>query len=108
MAVGITAFALDQLGDITLIEIDVQLGDFVQAGQPFGTVESVKTLSELAAPMAGQVVQINVEVERHPLLVHDDCYGKGWMIVLAPNDASDKDQLLSPAAYLDFLKAVDK
>ena len=106
IAVGITAFALDQLGDITLINFDVKVGDTVTAGQSFGMVESVKTLSELAAPMAGRIVKINGEVEAQPLLVSNDCYGKGWMILILPTDASDKDKLLSPAAYRDFLKTV--
>jgi glycine cleavage system H protein len=107
MEVGITAYAVDQLGDITLVNIDAKVGDPVTAGKAFGTIESVKTLSDLFSPVNGKIVKINGELESKPELVNEDCYGKGWMIVIAPNDASEKDKLLSPAAYRDLLKSID-
>jgi glycine cleavage system H protein len=107
MEVGITAYAVDQLGDITLVNIDAKVGDTVTAGKAFGTIESVKTLSDLFSPVTGKIVKINGELESKPELVNEDCYGKGWMIVIAPNDASEKDKLLSPAAYRDLLKSID-
>ena len=107
MEVGITAYAVDQLGDITLVNIDLKVGDTVTVGKTFGTIESVKTLSDLFSPVSGKVVKINAELETKPELVNEDCYGKGWMIVIQPNDAGEKDKLLSPAAYRDLLKSVD-
>ena len=107
LEVGITAFAVDQLGDITLVTIDLKAGDTVTAGKAFGTIESVKTLSDLFSPVNGKVVKVNAELETKPELVNEDCYGKGWMIVIAPSNAAEKDKLLSPAAYRDLLKSVD-
>jgi glycine cleavage system H protein len=106
LEVGITAFAVDQLGDITLVTIDAKVGDTVTAGKAFGTIESVKTLSDLFSPVDGKVAKINAELETKPELVNEDCYGKGWMIVIAPSDGAQKDKLLSPAAYRDLLKSI--
>ena len=106
LQVGITSYAVDQLGDITLVNIDVKVGETVAAGKAFGTIESVKTLSDLFSPVAGKVAKINPELESRPELVNEDCYGKGWMIVIAPEDVSEKDKLLSPSAYRDLLKTV--
>src|SRR5689334_21689927 len=105
--IGITAYAVDQLGDITLVNIDAKVGDSVTAGKAFGTIESVKTLSDLFSPVNGKIVRINGELENKPELVNEDCYGKGWMIVIQPSDAGEKDKLLSPAAYRDLLKSID-
>jgi glycine cleavage system H protein len=107
LEVGITAYAVDQLGDITLVNIDLKVGDAVTAGKTFGTIESVKTLSDLFSPVSGKVVKINAELENKPELVNEDCYGKGWMVVILPSEAGEKDKLLSPAAYRDLLKSVD-
>jgi glycine cleavage system H protein len=104
--VGITAYAVDQLGDITLVNLDVKVGDTVVAGKAFGTIESVKTLSDLYSPVSGKVAKINAVLESQPELVNEDCYGKGWMLVIAPSNAGEKDQLLSPPAYGELLKSV--
>ena len=104
--VGVTAYAVDQLGDITLVNIDVKVGDSIVAGKAFGTIESVKTLSDLYSPVSGKVTKINTALESQPELVNEDCYGKGWMVTIAPSNASEKDQLLSPSAYGDLLKSV--
>jgi glycine cleavage system H protein len=102
--VGITAYAVDQLGDITLVNIDVKVGDPIAAGKAFGTIESVKTLSDLFSPVGGKIAKINADLESRPELVNEDCYGKGWMVVIAPSDPAEKDELLSATAYSDLLK----
>lgn len=105
LVVGVTAFAVDQLGDITLVGLDVQPGDAVEAGKPFGTIESVKTLSDLFAPVSGTVKSINQALEDNPELINDDCWDKGWMISIEPS--SGDDQLLDPAAYRAHLDTSD-
>ncbi len=102
--VGITAYAVDQLGDITLVNIDVKVGDTVTAGTTFGTIESVKTLSDLFSPISGKIVRVNAELESKPELVNEDCYGKGWMVVIAPSQPGEKDKLLSPSDYGELLE----
>ncbi len=104
--VGITAYAVDQLGDITLVNLDVKVGDAVVAGKAFGTIESVKTLSDLFSPVSGKIAEINTALETQPEIVNEDCYGKGWMLTIAPSDASEKGELLSPAAYGELLKSI--
>ena len=104
LTVGITAFAVEQLGDVTLVNLDVKVGDEVGAGKPFGTIESVKTLSDLYAPVAGKVVRINEALASKPELVNEDCYGKAWMIAIAPSDPKAVDALMDPSAYDEFLK----
>ncbi len=99
LVVGITAFAVDQLGDITLVNFDVEAGDSIEQGKPFGTIESVKTLSDLYAPVSGKVARINDALEDAPELVNDDCWGKGWMVAIEPSDSSQKEALLDAAAY---------
>lgn len=102
--VGITAFAVDQLGDITLVNLDVKPGDVLTAGKAFGTIESVKTLSDLLAPVGGKVVAVNTTLEDKPELVNEDCYGAAWMLTVSVSDPSELDQLLDAAAYTEFLK----
>ncbi len=103
---GITAFAVEQLGDITLVGLDVGVGDEVQAGETFGTIESVKTLSDLYAPISGKVVAINDALEHEPELINDDCWDKGWMIAIAPSDLKGEgSELLEPSAYLEHVAA---
>lgn len=103
--VGITAFAVDQLGDITLVNIDVKPGDTLTAGKAFGTIESVKTLSDLFAPVSGKVARVNTALESSPELVNDDCYEKAWMIAVTPSDASELAGLLDADAYSHFQKS---
>ncbi len=103
--VGITAFAVEQLGDITLVTIDAKVGDQLTAGKAFGTIESVKTLSDLFAPINGKVVEINKTLDGSPEIVNEDCYGKGWMVVVEAADANAVNTLLDPSAYADHVKA---
>lgn len=98
--IGITAFAVEQLGDITLVNLDVKAGDRIEAHKGFGTIESVKTLSDLFAPVSGTVARVNPDLENKPELVNEDCWEKGWMIAITPSawDAESKG-LLDSAAY---------
>jgi glycine cleavage system H protein len=102
--VGITAFAVDQLGDITLVNIDVKPGDTLTAGKAFGTIESVKTLSDLFAPVSGTVERVNTDLEASPELVNEDCWGKAWMIEIRLADPHELGTLLDAAAYAELLK----
>lgn len=99
LVVGITAFAVEQLGDITLVNIDVSAGDRIEKGDAFGTIESVKTLSDLFAPVAGEVVEVNDQLEEEPEVVNEDCWGKGWMIALKCDSEADAEALLDAAGY---------
>lgn len=100
---GITQFAVDQLGDVTLVDINVEPGATVTQGQPFGSVESVKTVSDLFAPVSGTVKRVNTLLADQPELVNEDCWEKGWMIEI--ESAQGLDQLLDPAAYSELLDA---
>jgi glycine cleavage system H protein len=96
--VGITQFAVDALGDITLIDLPKE-GDQVTKGQRFGTVESVKSVSDLYAPVSGRVTAVNAALKDAPESVNTEPYGKGWMIDIEPNDKSEIDELLDATAY---------
>jgi glycine cleavage system H protein len=105
VTVGITAFAVEQLGDITLVNLDVKVGAELAAGKAFGTIESVKTLSDLYAPISGKVVALNEELSAKPELVNEDCYGKAWMIVFEAADAGSVAQLMDEKSYTEHVKA---
>jgi glycine cleavage system H protein len=96
--VGITQFAVDQLGDITLVDLPKE-GDLVTKGQRFGTIESVKSVSDLYAPVSGRVAAINPVLKDSPELVNSEPYGKGWMIELEASEKAEVDELLDAAAY---------
>ncbi|NLE86448.1 MAG: glycine cleavage system protein GcvH [Myxococcales bacterium] len=106
--IGISAFAVDQLGDITMVSLDVQEGDEIQKGQAFGTIESVKTLSDLFAPLSGKVTRINPNLDDQPELVNADPWGQGWMLALEPSafDAEQGD-LLDAEQYGKHLEDSD-
>lgn len=101
--IGITQFASNQLGDVVFVDVPT-VGKTVEAEDPFGTVESVKSVSDLFAPVSGKVLEVNEELEASPELVNEDPYGDGWIIKLQPSSAKDIDGLLSPAAYADLIK----
>lgn len=105
ITVGITAFAVEQLGDITLVTIDAKPGDTLTAGKAFGTIESVKTLSDLYAPISGKLVKINDALDKSPELVNEECYGKGWMVVIEAADKAEVEKLMTAAAYGEHVKA---
>jgi len=105
--IGITAFAVEQLGDITLVDLSVSPGQRLEAHQAFGTIESVKTLSDLFSPISGVVLRINSELTDQPELVNEDCWDKAWMIVLQPDAAmSQAPDLLDADAYATLLDQV--
>ena len=98
--VGITSFAQDQLGDVVYVELP-KVGDRVEAMKPFGVVESVKTASDLFAPVSGTVEEVNAELADGPQLVNDAPYEAGWLIKVKPDNPSDIDNLLTAEQYQD-------
>ena len=102
--VGITQFAVDQLGDITLVDLPKE-GDLVTKGQRFGTIESVKSVSDLYAPVSGKVTAVNGSLKDSPEQVNAEPYGAGWMIELEPTEKSELTELLSPDAYSQHVAA---
>ena len=96
--VGITGYAQDQLGDVVFVEIETE-GEDLDQEEVFGTVEAVKTVSDLMMPVAGKVIEVNEELADDPGLVNSEPYGKGWMIKVEMSDASQLDALMDAAAY---------
>ncbi len=96
--VGITQFAVDQLGDITLVDLPKE-GDLITKGQRFGTVESVKSVSDLYAPVSGHVTAVNAGLKDSPEDVNSEPYGKGWMIEVEPTEKGEIDELMTADAY---------
>jgi len=103
VTVGLNDYAQDQLGEIVFVEMP-EKGDTFSKGDEFGSVESVKAVSEMYIPISGEVVEINEELEDAPELVNQSCYGDGWVIKIKPDDLTELDELLDKAAYLDVLK----
>lgn len=101
--VGITHHAQDALGDIVYVELPA-VGKAYTAGQEFGVVESVKSVSSLFCPVAGKVVEVNAALNDRPQLVNDDPYGEGWMIKLEMSAPADLNSLLSPDAYRQLVE----
>ena len=96
--VGITDYAQSQLGDIVFVEVETE-GDNLEAGDTFGSIEAVKTVSDLYMPISGEVLEFNSELEDQPDLVNKDPYGKGWIIKVKVEDEAQLDGLLSADAY---------
>lgn len=96
--VGITHFAQSSLGDIVYVDIPA-VGSAVTAGAVFGEIDSTKSTSDLYAPVSGEIVERNVELEDAPELVNQDAYGKGWVIVVRPSDPAEWDGLLDASGY---------
>ncbi len=103
LKIGITDYAQDQLGDIVFVELP-EVGDTLSKGEEFGTVESVKAVSELYMPVAGEVVAINETLEDAPEKVNNSPYGDGWMIAIKAKDPSEMDALMDNNAYVKMLK----
>ncbi len=101
--IGITDFAQSELGDIVFVELP-EVGDEITADEPFGSVESVKTVSELYAPVSGKVVEVNEELEDNPEYVNESPYEKAWMIVVEPSDKAEMDQLMTAEQYEEMVK----
>lgn len=100
--VGITDFAQGELGDIVYVEIETE-GESIERGGVFGTVEAVKTVSDLFMPLSGQIIEFNEELESEPEIVNSDPYGDGWMIKIKMNNPSEKDDLLVNTSYEEGL-----
>ncbi len=96
--VGITDYAQQQLGDIVFVDIPT-VGETLEAGETFGTIEVVKTISDLFLPIGGEVIEQNVALEEKPELVNTDPYGEGWLIKIKPSDVKEAEGLLSAEAY---------
>ena len=96
--VGITDYAQSQLGDIVFVEVETE-GDNLEAGDTFGSIEAVKTVSDLYMPVSGEVLEFNSELEDQPDLINKDPYGKGWIIKVKIEDEAQLDGLLSADAY---------
>jgi len=101
--IGINDYAQDQLGEIVFVELP-GIGDSFSKGDEFGSVESVKAVSEIYIPVSGEVVEINAGLEDAPELVNQSCYTDGWLIKVKPGNASEFDRLMDKAAYLNMLK----
>lgn len=99
--IGITEFAQDELGDIVFVELP-EVGDELELDEPFGSVESVKTVSELYAPVSGKIVEINEELEDSPELVNESPFEKAWMVVVELSDESQLDDLMDADAYQEM------
>ena len=101
--VGITDFAQSQLGDIIFLELP-DIDDKIIAGEPFGEIEAVKTVSELYAPVDGTVIEVNNNLEDFPEKVNQDCYGDGWIIKIKPENKIDKKDLLDHKQYSNIIE----
>ena len=100
--IGITDYAQDQLGDIVFVDVP-SVGDTLAAGEVFGTIEVVKTISDLFLPVSGEIIEINASLEDNPELVNSDPYGEGWIVKVKPSDLSEMDVLLDTSAYCKLI-----
>ena len=104
VTIGITGYATDQLGDVVFVELP-ESGKQLEAGKAFGVVEAVKTVSDLYAPITGEVVEVNTALGDNPALVNQAPYGEGWMIKIRPADAGQLAQLLT---HVDYEKLIEE
>ena len=100
--IGITAFAAEQLGDIVFIDV-YTVGDTLEKEAVFGTIEAVKTVSDMLLPIGGEVVEFNEELESNPGLINSDPYGAGWIIKIKISDLAEFDELLTEEQYKEFI-----
>ena len=100
--IGVTDYAQGELGDLVFVELP-EVGDDVTMGESFGTVEAVKAVSDLFAPLSGSVVEVNEMLTDDPEIVNKDPYGDGWMIKIKMSDADELSNLLDPNAYKDLI-----
>ena len=104
VTVGITSYATEQLGDVVFVELP-EVGRAVEAGKTFGVVEAVKTVSDLFAPVGGEVVEVNAAIGDNPALVNQEPYGEGWLVKIRPSSAAEFGRLLS---HVDYEKLVEE
>lgn len=100
--IGVTDFAQSELGDVVFIEIDT-VGETIAQGDVFGTIEAVKTVSDMFMPVSGEVIEVNPALEESPDVVNKDPYGKGWMVKIKISDPSEKGSLLDATKYKALL-----
>lgn len=98
IVVGVTDFAQQQLGDIVFVELP-KVGATIRKGEAFGVIESVKAVSDLFAPVSGEVIEVNETLEDSPELVNADCYGDGWILAIDETDDVDMEDLMDASAY---------
>ena len=101
--VGITAYAAEQLGDIVFVDVP-SVDETLAKDEVFGSVEAVKTVSDLMLPIGGEVLEFNEELDGNPALINTDPYGEGWIVKIKPTDVSEADSLLNAAQYADLIK----
>lgn len=102
VTVGVTDFAQSELGDIVFVEVETE-GETLDQEEVFGTIEAVKTVSDLFMPLSGEIIEFNTEIEANPELVNTDPYGAGWMVKVKISDASQEEELLDAEAYTALL-----
>jgi glycine cleavage system H protein len=100
--VGLSEYAQDELGEVIAVELP-DVGDPLEKGESFGEIESVKTVSDLIAPVSGTVSAVNAELEDHPSLVNEDPYHEGWLVELALSDKNEIEDLMDPDEYEEFI-----
>jgi glycine cleavage system H protein len=96
--IGITEYAQGELGDVVFVDIDPNLSE-IKKGESFGTIEAVKTVSDMFAPCSGKVLELNKELTDNPEFINNDPYGKGWMVKIEISDAAELDELMDSGAY---------
>jgi glycine cleavage system H protein len=101
--VGITAYAAEQLGDIVFVDVTT-VDETLEQNEVFGSIEAVKTVSDLMLPIGGEVVEFNEELEGNPALINTDPYGEGWIVKIKPTNPAEADTLLDAAGYADLIK----
>jgi glycine cleavage system H protein len=102
IVVGVTEFAQGELGDVVFIEIETE-GETLEKGDTFGTIEAVKTVSDLYMPVDGEVIKVNTDLEDNPELVNSDPFGEGWMIRIKLSDPSQLDELITAETYRSMI-----
>ena len=107
VVVGITDYAQDQLGDIVFIELPNE-GDEISKDEDFGTIESVKAVSDIYAPVSGEVVEVNDALPESPEIINDDPYGEAWMVRIHMSDPSELDELMSVDEYEEYVAAIEE
>ncbi len=107
LTIGVTEYAQDKLGDIVHVDLPRE-GTEVQAEEPFGSLESVKAVSDLFSPVAGKIVEVNDALVDSPEIINEDTYGEGWMIRVEISDPSVLDGMMSMAAYQKFVVAAEE
>ena len=101
--VGITAYAAEQLGDIVFVDVP-SVDETLEQNEVFGSVEAVKTVSDLMLPIGGEVLEFNEELDGNPALINTDPYGEGWIVKIRPTDVAEADTLLDAAQYAELIK----